>query len=482
MSDDRQLLRRFAEERSEAAFGELVTRHLPLVYSTAIRQAGGDEHLAKDVAQLVFTDLARKAPGLSENIILAGWLHRATIFAARQTLRGDRRRREREQQAVIMNAVQSESESADWQQIRPLLDEALDRLGKADRDALLLRFFEQQSFSQIGANLGGSEDAARKRITRALEKLRTILQKHGVTTTVAALSTVVSANAIQTVPVGLASVLTNTSLAAAATGTTFTLLKIMTATQLKLGLGALVVAGATTAIVIQHQMQSRLLAENQSLHQQLAQLQNDNNDLSNRLADAGDAKKLTDDQFNELLRLRGEVGRLRNQAGQVQKLQNDNQELQAQLANAPTQPAQLAPEDQYQLHQMHMTTAMKQVALAIRIYEGDNNMQAPTNLDQLARYLEPNTNGFSYTYTVGNPDFIGMDNFELMNVGSVNINLPLMLMIRERTPRRNPNGEWERIYAFADGSVQTINSDDGNFDVYERQHSAAAETSNQSPQ
>src|SRR6202453_1758295 len=482
MADDRQLLRRFAEERSEAAFGELVTRHLPLVYSTAIRQAGGDEHLAKDVAQVVFTDLARKAPGLSENVILAGGLPRATIFAARQILRGDRRRREREQQAVTMNATQLESESADWQQIRPLLDEDLDRLGKDDRDALLLRFFEQQSFTQIAANLGGSEDAARKRITRALDKLRTVLQKHGVATTAAALSTVISTNAVQAAPAGLAIALTNASLTTAATGTTFTLLKIMTATQIKLGLSALVVAGAATAFVIQHQIQSRLLAENQSLRQQLAQSQSDDEDLSNRLADAGDTKKLSDEQFNELLRLRGEVGRLRNQVGQVEKLQNDNQQLQAELASAPTQPAQLAPEDQYQLHQMHMTSAMKQVALAIRIYEGDNNMQAPTNLDQLARYLAPNTNGFSFTYTVGNPDFIGMDNFELMNVGMVNINLPYTLEIRERTPHQNLNGEWERIYAFADGSVQTINSSDGNFDAFERQHSASAQTANQSPQ
>src|SRR5580698_3579863 len=116
MSDDRQLLRRFAAERSEAAFGELVARHLPLVYSTAVRQAGGDEHLAKDVAQLVFTDLARKAQGLSENVILAGWLHRATIFAARQILRGDRRRQLREQQAAAMNTSepQPEPENAGW--------------------------------------------------------------------------------------------------------------------------------------------------------------------------------------------------------------------------------------------------------------------------------------------------------------------------------------------------------------------------------
>jgi RNA polymerase sigma factor (sigma-70 family) len=479
MPDDRQLLRRFATERSEAAFAELVTRHLPLVYSTAVRQAGGDEHLARDVAQLVFTDLARKASGLSEKVILAGWLHRATIFAARQTLRANRRRRECEQQAVTMNAPSSETEN-DWRQIRPLLDEALDRLSKTDRDALLLRFFEQQSFAQIGTNLGGSEEAARKRITRALEKLRTILQRHDVTTTATALSTVMSANAIQVAPAGLAATLTSTSLTAAATGTTFTLLKIMTATQLKLGLGALVIAGAATAFIIQHQMQSRLLAENQSLHQQLVQLQNDNNDLSNQLANAGDSKKLSDDQFNELLHLRGEVSRLRNQAGEVAKLQNDNQQLQTELARAPTQPAQLSPQDKYQLHQMHVMDAIKELALAIRIYEADHNLQTPTNWDQLSSQLGAQTNGFSSTYVKGVPDFIGLDDFELVNAGLVNDKTPDKLMIRERTPRQYQNGgEWERIYAFADGSAQAVHSGDGNFEPFERQHSVSPPAGNQ---
>src|SRR5271170_6102575 len=194
MPDDRQLLRRFAGDRSESAFGELVARHVALVYSAALRQTGGDAHLAQDIAQLVFADLARKAPALSKNVVLAGWLHRATIFAARQILRGERRRRAREQEAVTMNAIQSETGNDNWQQIRPLLDEALERLNKTDRDALLLRFFEQQSLAQVGANLGSNEDAARKRVNRALEKLRAILTRNGVTTTAAALSTVISAN------------------------------------------------------------------------------------------------------------------------------------------------------------------------------------------------------------------------------------------------------------------------------------------------
>lgn len=254
MAEDRQLLSRFAAEHSESAFGELVARYLPLVYSAALRQTNGDTHLAHDVAQLVFVDLARKAPGLSENVILAGWLHRATIFAARQILRGEHRRRLREQ-AATMNATQSESETADWQQIRPILDEALNRLNKTDRDALLLRFFEQQPFAQIGESLGSTEDAVRKRIARALEKLRIFLQKRGVTTTAAALSTVISANAVQPSPAGVATTLAHTSLLAAKTGSAFAFFKIMTSTQLKISFSAVIVAGITATLVLAHQTQ-----------------------------------------------------------------------------------------------------------------------------------------------------------------------------------------------------------------------------------
>src|SRR5258705_146131 len=131
MFDDHQLLRRYANDGSEAAFAELVSRYVNLVYSAALRRAGGDAHLAQDVAQLVFTDLARKARSLPPEVVLAGWLHRATRFAAAQLIRGERRRQRREQEAVGMNISESTS---GWGEIRPLLDEALDELSGADRD------------------------------------------------------------------------------------------------------------------------------------------------------------------------------------------------------------------------------------------------------------------------------------------------------------------------------------------------------------
>src|SRR4029077_1838248 len=184
MLDDRQLLARYLTEGSEAAFSEIVSRYVNLVYSAALRRTGGDAHAAPDVAQSVFTDLARKAGSLPRNIVLAGWLHRASSFAAAQWMRTERRRYAREQTALAMNASKSDP-APDWESIRPLLDDALDRLNSVDRDALLLRFFEQPSLAEVGSALGSTEDSARKRISRALEKLRSALARRGVTTTTA---------------------------------------------------------------------------------------------------------------------------------------------------------------------------------------------------------------------------------------------------------------------------------------------------------
>ena len=153
MFDDRQLLQQYADEGSEAAFGELVARYVNLVYSAALRRTGGDAHLAQDVAQLVFTDLARKAGSLPKDVVLSGWLHRASRFAAAQLMRTEHRRQAREQEAATMNALESEP-TPDWRDIRPLLDEALDALGDGDRDALLLRFFEQRSLAEVGRAIG----------------------------------------------------------------------------------------------------------------------------------------------------------------------------------------------------------------------------------------------------------------------------------------------------------------------------------------
>ena len=292
MTDSQQLLADYVKNGSDDAFRELVTRYLALVYSTAIRLVGGDTHLAEDVAQTVFVDLARKARTLPADVMLGGWLHRDTCFVASKTMRSERRRQSRERHAVEMNSLQNHSGS-DLRLVAPLLDEAINRLGAEDRTAILLRFFEQRDLRSVGNALGSTEDAARMRVNRALEKLHSLLTHRGVTLSVAALGTVLTAEAVTAAPVGLGVTISSVALAGAATGTgtTLTFLKAMTMTKFQAGIiGAIVVAGVLTPLMIQHQAQVNLRKENQSLRQQIVQLKADNKHLSNRVAQAKGAR------------------------------------------------------------------------------------------------------------------------------------------------------------------------------------------------
>jgi len=339
MTPDSELLGRYARTRSEDAFAELVRRHVNLVYSAALRQVNGDAHLAQDVAQTVFTDLARKAGSLARRETLTGWLYTSAHFAAAKIARTENRRRGREEKFMrdpIQNSGTGVSPvhpapESDWENLRPTLDDAMHELKETDREAILLRYFENQQFTEIGTKLGLNENAARMRVERALEKLRGILTRRGIATATA-LASVISANAVQLAPANLTATLAATSIAAAGTGT-FTLLKIMTATQLKLGIGALVVAGVTTALVVQHQAQTGLRGENQSLRQQLARLRADNDNLSNRLTGVVETESLPREQFNELLKLRGEVGVLRRQKYDLQNSLTQMQSAQSRYPN-----------------------------------------------------------------------------------------------------------------------------------------------------
>jgi RNA polymerase sigma factor (sigma-70 family) len=279
MTPDSELLRRYAGTRSEEAFAELVRRHVNLIYSAALRQVSGDTHLAQDVAQTVFTDLARKAALLSRRSTLTGWLYTSAHFAATKAVRTENRRRNREEK-FMREPISETAPKLDWEKLRPTLDGAMHELKEADREAVLLRYFENRTFAEISVRCGINENAERMRVERALEKLRAIFLRRGIAATTA-LASVISANAVQIAPAGLAVTLTSASLVAAETGT-LTLLKIMTATKLKLGISALVIAGATTALVVQHQVQIKLRKENQSLRQQMAKLQTENERLSKR--------------------------------------------------------------------------------------------------------------------------------------------------------------------------------------------------------
>lgn len=217
MTTDAELLRRYAEEKSEAAFGELVRRQVNLVYAVALRQCGGDASLAQDVTQRVFTDLARKARQLSGRAMLGGWLYRSTWFAASDVVRTERRRRAREQEAQAMqDAAKPAATDADWENLAPLLDQCVGELSERDRDAVVARFFEGKTFSEIGAMLRLTEDAARMRVERALDKLRATLVRRGATSTSAALGLALANQAATAAPAGVAASIAGTALTAAA--------------------------------------------------------------------------------------------------------------------------------------------------------------------------------------------------------------------------------------------------------------------------
>jgi len=176
--------------------------------------------------------------------MLGGWLHQHTYYVATRAVRSEQRRQAREREAVEMSPLQDDA-GADWRKLAPILDEAITQLGGDDRTAIVLRFFEQRDFRSVGAALGSTQDAARVRVNRALEKLQILLKQRGVALSVGALGSVLTAGAVTAAPAGLVVAISSAAVSGAATGTgiTLTLIKLMATTKLKLGIAALVIAG-----------------------------------------------------------------------------------------------------------------------------------------------------------------------------------------------------------------------------------------------
>src|ERR1035441_8733689 len=330
MTSDLELLEAYTREESEESFAALVNRHLNLVYSAALRQVRSPQ-LAEEVAQSVFTDLSRNAAKLKPDTILIAWLYQVTRRTAIDVVRREARRQLREQIATEMNTLntdtlsrQSGTPADEWSQVEPMLDEAMETLDAADRTAVLLRYFENKSLREVGAALGTSDDAAQKRVSRAVERLREFLAKRGVTVGAGGLVVVLAANAVQAAPIGLAATIATAAALAVttiATTATATAVKTIAMTTLqKAIITAALVAAAGTGIFGAHQA-STSRSQVQTLQQQQAplteriqQLQHERDDATNRLVSLDNEITRLKGNTAELLKLRGEVARLRANA------------------------------------------------------------------------------------------------------------------------------------------------------------------------
>jgi RNA polymerase sigma factor (sigma-70 family) len=307
--DDTELLREYALCGSESAFGDLVSRRIGLVYSAALRQVR-DPHLADEITQAVFIILSKKAGKIRSDTKLAGWLFKTTHYAAMAQRRAAARRRFHELEAQLHSEIPSSTPDPLWEKMSPFLDAALDRLGEKDRQAVLLRFFENKSLAEVGHSLGAGEDAARMRINRALGKLRRFFLKRGIVSTNALIGEAITANCVQTAPSGLATTITATAAkASAVAASTMTLVKgtlnimawIKSKTAIVISAGT-ALAGAAVLTLHQQEEQNRGQEEQIRGHEQQVRLREQQANLS--VAQRGQLE-------NQMNQLRAEQNKLR---------------------------------------------------------------------------------------------------------------------------------------------------------------------------
>ena len=340
MLGDPELLRRYAREASQEAFAELVRRHVDFVYATALRQAGSAAR-AEDVTQTVFIDLARKARALAERRELVGWLHTSAHYAAAMIRRSEARRQIREQKAHTMQAILHMPDNhLDWETLRPMLDDALHALGERDREAVLLRYFKQCSFGEIGTAIGLSEEAARKRVERSIEKLRGLLAKRGITSTAAALELAMAGQAAVAAPAGLAATVTGGALAVGAVGPLAGFFaQVVGGAKVAAGIAALVAIIAATNFAVRETRAARtaeqaLVAERQNA----ATLQSRRDQLEKRLAatrrDCAALEKSVADRKAKIKQAIEQIGDSPSDHPDAEKMMAllDSEELRAMLA------------------------------------------------------------------------------------------------------------------------------------------------------
>jgi RNA polymerase sigma factor (sigma-70 family) len=457
---DAVLISEYVRLGSEAAFSEIVVRYTDLIYSAVLRQVDRAD-LVEDVAQSVFTDLARKAPSLAstltENGTIVCWIYRSTRYALSKHLRAENRRHIRENRAM-QEFDAAAALSPDWESVRPKLDEALADLSEEDRQAMLLRYSQGRDFQTIGAALGISDDAAQKRVARALEKLRMRLAHHGITSTAAMLSTVLSINAIQTAPAGLAARLAGASLASAAasTGTTLT---IMTLTSFKTGIIATGIAvGLAIWLAAEHQSIRALQDENAVLRGQISQQpkppeasSSPQNAIGQENSDRDELDELRR-EHEELLKLRGDVGVLRDTVDKKQA------ELDA------IEKARKERDIEADYKDIVVGNVLSIFGKASHAFAITNDGLLPTDFSQIQNQIE------SAMISVWSQHGFVSNSISFFNYDTpLSTNMPpYYFYAAENLGREMPDGHVHRDYLLVDGSVQEAESDDGNFDNWEK--------------
>jgi RNA polymerase sigma factor (sigma-70 family) len=331
-TSDSELLQQFARDRSEEAFAILVKRHVDLVYSAAFRLVHSSQ-LAEEVAQSVFVDLSRNADKLKPDTILTAWLYRVTHRTSVDVIRNESRRQVREK--ISVELADMKSPDAHWKEIEPLLEEAMEALEEDDRTSILLRYFENKSLREVGETFGISDDTAQKRVSRAVERLREFFSKRGVAIGATSL-VILSANAVQAAPGSLAVTISAVATTTVQTSTALAAKTIAMTTLQKTFITATLLAAVATG-VYELNLASTLREQNQLLARRVAslrnlteQLQRERDQATNQFALLTQENKRSNQNMAELLKLRSEVGRLRQENQTLARVDTANKK-EAQL-------------------------------------------------------------------------------------------------------------------------------------------------------
>jgi RNA polymerase sigma factor (sigma-70 family) len=469
LEEDRILLARYAREGCERAFEELVRRHIDMVWGAACRVTG-DGELARDVAQGVFNDLARKGRFFPGTVSVPGWLYRAAVMAARNAVRTNIRRSRREREAMetyLPNPPAKEPDVAAVERLMPLLDEGLQTLGANDREVVVLRFFAGKSLAEIGRTFAISEDAAQKRVSRALERLKGFFARQGEVVSAGVVLSALTAAGTVAAPVGIAGTIAGVSCAAASTGALGSAVSFLAGAgeQIVFMKAKIVVASlATVAVGAPLVIQQQTLG---ALERDRAELSGASRDIAELRAEHARTAEQRQPaaEWAQYERERAELAQLRAEAGRLREVAAANPELQRKLAEArrsfeAAKASAKFANDTVQAEELKVRTveAMKHLGLAARIFATDNADRFPKSFEEMKNELGEKLSGN-----------LPLETFEFVeHEREISETEPQLLLFREKEPRQLPNGKWTRAYTLADGSVQNPERDSPDFSDWEK--------------